>query len=231
MRNTRVTVYQSGYTQSYAVLISSWSSINPKSAKLAEVLEKQPYNFQVTRLFGDSVRQSAIEDALNTLQDIDSDSRILLLIDAEISESAEGSNYLVCSDSDQSNLANTAFPLEKFFQLPEISPAKHIVLIFDQHIDLAKIERFIQLGAPHTNNVTQYKSYQFMMCAPDSKRSLTSILLSYLSVDVYVVPLTDPITVYSIVYYSQAVFPSFHLYLKGSDRGDFVFYGSPEQPS
>lgn len=209
-----------GYVNSYCVLIAS--RITPvhrvELEILSNVLRKDPYKFSILELVDSSATKGSIQQLLHTLTSVPVDTRILLFVAGEFALSSDGSTYYMCTNTDLNNLSQSAIPCTYFLTLPGFLPAKHIALIFDAVIELGYIQNFLQLGGPRIEHVTRRTAYQFMMRSPKSEQTLATVIANLLDTRPF-----EPMSMASIGYNTQDIYPGFHLYIKGSQDGDFIF--------
>lgn len=151
---------------------------------------------------------------------LESNSRVLIIVNGVSIDGTDGKTFLQCEDTQSANLQTPVIDYIKFFTLPESTNANNIALIMDTPLDLAQYESYLKLGAPSTNSSNQSRAYQFMMRGNQSKNMLTSELLKILESSKE----DKLLSMFSIGYrLAPYLYPSFHLYLKGSDDGDFFF--------
>jgi hypothetical protein len=213
-------MYSSKYVESKAILIyiSASKTIQKYIDTLADVLSKEPYNFEIILLSYDK----DCDELFETFEDLKAmhiDSRLFIYVAGQLFVDVNNIAYYSCSN--ENSKINRLIPCSKFFELPAQLPTKHIAIAFDNTIAWEIIGRFTEVivFAPNINIDPMLESaYQFFMLAPNATRTLAETLIDILNKRPFA-----PFTVTKLVYEADEIYPHFYLYIEGSQGGDFTF--------
>jgi WD40 repeat protein len=243
-----MTDYKPYYENSSALIVGINSYTDPRFRTLqqaetdaeafAKLLANEPYNFEVTTLFGIQATKRAIQQELSSLRKTLPNDRIIIYLACHgytiEDRRKRETGYLACADTIPDE-EYTALPLDDVTNLRNYAAAKHILFVFDACYSGRALGLGRSVGSIAADRFRTQTAYQALAAGNVTVAdypSMTSYMLELLSTDRAVDPNTKLCTLISLGSQLTHIIGNtkgldqipISGHLEGSDAGQFVFY-------
>jgi hypothetical protein len=205
------------YLRSEAYFIGLPSARETKDVEeLSVTLKERPFDFTPHLIFDDSATYRNTQATLDDISQLPHDACVLIYITGEVVSNTHSEHFITLFDTTEDSLGDTALSFNRIFQLPHQVRAKHITFLFNVAIELEHFQPFLDVGYPEQPDQT---AYQVVM---RDKNSTVSLAIS-LNNALQIMKNEKCVTLTSVTYGMEGIFPTFNLYIKGSGMGDLIF--------